>query len=97
MPSKDQELLIQRGDQFLRSGDVTSARLFYERAAAAGSSQAATALGRTYDPVFLLRLRPLRGVRPDLAKASEWDRRASVAGDKEEIEPRNWPEAKGRY
>jgi putative ABC transport system ATP-binding protein len=94
MPNEDEELLIQRGDQLLRTGDIASARLFYERAASAGSSRAATALGRTYDPVFLLQVRPLRGVRSDLVKASEWYRRAFDAGDREGTERLNAPVAK---
>lgn len=81
LSKEEEELLIERGDQLLRIGDFASARLFYEKAAAAGSSRAALALGRTYDPVFLLQLRPLRGVRSDLVKASEWYRRANNGGE----------------
>jgi hypothetical protein len=34
-------------------GDITSARLFYERAADAGDAQAVVKLGQTFDPVSL--------------------------------------------
>jgi TPR repeat protein len=96
MPSEDEKILIQRGDQLLLIGDIASARLFYERAVAAGSSQAAAALGRTYDPVFLLQVRSLRGARSDLAKASEWYRRAAGSWDSKGTEPMNPSGAKRR-
>jgi hypothetical protein len=37
----------------MRTGDVTSARLFYERAAGAGEGRAALRVGATFDPAFL--------------------------------------------
>jgi hypothetical protein len=45
--------LVARGDLLLGSGDVTSARLFYEHAADAPDAQAALRLGESYDPAFL--------------------------------------------
>jgi len=45
--------LLARGDSFLRAGDPTSARLFYERAADAGNQQAAMRMGTTFDPSLL--------------------------------------------
>jgi hypothetical protein len=45
--------LLTRGDAFLRMGDLTSARLFYERAATAGNGQGAMRMGATFDPSFL--------------------------------------------
>jgi hypothetical protein len=47
--------LLERGDRLFGTGDVATARLFYERAADAGNSQAALRLGETYDPAFLQR------------------------------------------
>jgi TPR repeat protein len=85
LSKNDEEFLIGRGDQLLRLGDITSARLFYERAAVAGSGRAATAVGKTHDPLFLLQERSLRSVKPDLASARDWYRRASEAGDPEAI------------
>jgi len=54
--SSDAEIaaLLRRGDAFLTSGDITSARLFYERAAEAGSGPAALLLGATFDPAQAL-------------------------------------------
>jgi TPR repeat protein len=61
------------------SGDLASARLFYERAANAGNGQAALRLGETYDPRFLDQAR-LRGARGDAAAAVFWYKRAHDLG-----------------
>jgi hypothetical protein len=71
--------LLGRGDAFLSSGDITSARLFYERAADAGSGLAALQLGATFDPVTLGRA-GVRGVTADPAQALSWYRRARELG-----------------
>ncbi len=67
--------LLARGDALLRTGDVASARLFYERAANVGDGRAALRLGATFDPAFLDR-DALRGVRGDPAQARYWYDRA---------------------
>jgi TPR repeat protein len=64
----------------LGMGDVTSARLFYERAADAGDNTAALRLGATFDPAFLARAR-LGPVAADLNKAGQWYRRARDLGN----------------
>jgi hypothetical protein len=69
------EELLMRGDIFLRMGDVTSARLFYERVAAAGIGQGAMRMGATFDSSFLGRI-GLRSARGDPVKAQTWYRRA---------------------
>jgi TPR repeat protein len=66
----------------LAVGDISAARLLYERAAVAGDSKAATAVGKTYDPVFLREI-AARGVRPQPELAADWYRRALEAGDAE--------------
>jgi hypothetical protein len=63
--------LIHRGDSLFALGDIASARLFYERAARAGSGQAALRLGGTFDSSFLLRA-GFSGIRGDVALASRW-------------------------
>jgi hypothetical protein len=70
--------LLARGDSFLHSGDVASARLFYERAADAGDWQAAIRMGATFDATFLGRV----GVRAvgDPIKAQSWYTRALDIG-----------------
>jgi hypothetical protein len=71
--------LIARGDQLLGTGDVASARLFYERAADVGDGEAALKLGMTFDPAFLSFGR-LSGARGDPATAIAWYRRARNLG-----------------
>jgi TPR repeat protein len=76
-------VLLRRGDTMLQQGDVVAARLFYERAAAAGNGEGATSVGKTYDPNFLATIRA-QGLKGDIARAIEWYRMAStVLGDKE--------------
>jgi hypothetical protein len=74
--------LIARGDQLLGTGDVASARLFYERAADVGDGEAALKLGMTFDPAFLSFGR-LSGARGDPATAIAWYRRAHDLGQAE--------------
>ena len=71
--------LLARGDVSLATGDVASARLFYERAADSGEARAAVRLAETFDPFFLGRGR-LRGVSGDLGRALFWYRRARDLG-----------------
>ena len=81
-PPNEIEALVSRGDQLLGTGDVASARLFYERAAAGGSAAGATGVARTFDPLFLA-VTGARGLRGDREKAISWYRKASAAGDLE--------------
>jgi hypothetical protein len=74
--------LVIRGNQLLGIGDVTSARLYYERAADAGDGQAALMLGMTFDRAFF-NSDCLRGVRCDSASAISWYRRARELGQAE--------------
>jgi TPR repeat protein len=71
--------LRQRGDALLATGDVASARLFYERAATAGDTMAALRLGEAHDPLFLAQA-GITGVRGDRAVAARWYRRATELG-----------------
>ncbi len=74
--------LLSRGDTFLATGDVTSARLFYKRGADAGDGTAALRLGETFDAAFLERAR-LGRVPSDLGKAVSWYGRARDLGNAE--------------
>jgi hypothetical protein len=71
--------LLARGDALLRTGDIASARLFYERAAAVGDGRAALRLGATFDPAFLGNA-GLRNAQGDAAKARSWYSRALDLG-----------------
>lgn len=75
-------MMIRRGDALLQQGDVSAARLVYERAAAAGSGDAATAMGKTFDAGVLAQIGVV-GLRPDPDQASAWYRRALALGNEE--------------
>ena len=71
--------LVEHGDSLLRTGDIVSARLFYERAADAGDGRAALRAGATFDPDFLGRA-GLGKVQADAAEARLWYSRALELG-----------------
>ena len=77
--------LISKGDEQLGEGNVSAARLFYERAAEAGLDRGAMALAGTYDAAELAQL-GVRGIQPDAKLARRWYERAKQlgAGDAEE-------------
>jgi len=79
---EDTSVLIERGDALRRTGDFAAARLFYERAAEAGSAAAARAVGETFDPLVLGEAQA-RGVRGDARAAAEWYRKAMTEGDEQ--------------
>jgi hypothetical protein len=60
--------LMRRGKNLLNDGDFAAARVLFERAANAGSAEAALALGSTYDPNVIKRLGAIM-VKPDVASA----------------------------
>ncbi len=74
--------LMERGRDLLRSGDVASAQLAFDRLANAGIADAALALAATYDPRYLAQ-HNLIGVAGDETKAHYWYRRASELGSTE--------------
>jgi hypothetical protein len=73
-------LLLRRGDASFALGDVSSARLLYERAAEGGDGRGATGVAKTYDPMSL-RAIGARGIQPDPVAAASWYRRAIELGD----------------
>jgi hypothetical protein len=81
LPAAEIAALVARGDALFAGGDLSSARLFYERAADAGDGRAALKLGNTYDPVFL-EFAHLR-VTGDVALAESWYIRARKLGETE--------------
>jgi TPR repeat protein len=82
VPKETIDLLVRRGDEMLAAGDISAARLFYERAAATGDARAATAAGKTYDPNFLRQVGAF-GVAARPEQAARWYRQAIAAGDAE--------------
>ena len=66
----------------LATGDVSAARLMYQRAAGSNSAQGALAMGRTYDPRFLTQI-GARGIAADPKQAVTWYLRAADLGSPE--------------
>ncbi len=73
---------MSRGDAMLALHDLSAARRYYELAAAAGSAEAALALGRTYDPTSLVRSGAV-SAQPDATLAYDWYRKAATLGSSE--------------
>src|SRR6516162_1305226 len=73
------DTLIRRGKNLLNDGDFAAARVLFERAAKAGSADAALALGSTYDPNVIKRLGAIM-VNPDVEKARQWYHLAADRG-----------------
>ena len=71
--------LMNKGDAQLEEGNVSAARLLYERAAEAGLAQAAMALAATFDAAEFARLK-LRGIDADAKEARRWYERARQLG-----------------
>ncbi len=74
--------LMARGRRFVESGDFSSARPVYRRAAEAGYAEAALALGETYDPSTLAE-RGAVGINGDIPQARKWYDRARELGSLE--------------
>ena len=72
-------MLVNRGKDFLASGDFVSARLLLRRAADAGSADAALMLGGTFDPL-VQRQSAIGGAVPDVAQARQWYKKAAELG-----------------
>jgi hypothetical protein len=73
--------LLKRGEDFITSGDLASARLVLQRAAEAGDVRAALTLAATFDPNLLAKLD--RDLPADVVKARFWYERAKQLGSTE--------------
>jgi hypothetical protein len=80
--SPEDAALMERGRDLLKSGDIASARLLFDRLASASIADAALALAATYDPRYLAQ-HNLIGVVGDETKAHDWYQRASELGSRE--------------
>jgi hypothetical protein len=74
--------LLHRADEFIRSGDLSSARLLLRRTAEAGYAQGTLALAGTFDPNVLSKLGFQAGAA-DVAMARLWYERAETLGSTE--------------
>jgi hypothetical protein len=72
-------VLLRRGMDLIASGDISAARLVLRRAADANDAEAALALGATYDPFVLQKLR-VYGLTADPAMARVWYEKAKELG-----------------
>ena len=73
-------LMMKSGAELMANGDISAARLMYQRAAEAGDATAALALAETYDPLVLRRVNPKGGITPDVALAQTWYQKAKNLG-----------------
>jgi TPR repeat protein len=82
LPAEQITALLARGGAFVRTRDIASARLLYERAADAGNGRAALRMGESFDPAFLDSI-GIHRMLGDRQLALSWYRRASDLGDTE--------------
>jgi NitT/TauT family transport system substrate-binding protein len=74
--------MLRSGAQLMASGDVSGARLMYQRLAKEGEASAALALAESYDPQALRKSNVTRGVTPDVALAQSWYEKAKALGSR---------------
>jgi hypothetical protein len=74
--------LVEKGSEQLQEGNVSQARLLFERAADAGLAAGAMSLAGTFDATELARL-GVRGIRADNDSAKRWYERARQLGASE--------------
>jgi hypothetical protein len=72
-------VLLKRGQELMRHGDLAAARLVLRHAADANNAEAALTLGATYDPVILRELR-VYGFSADVGMARTWYEKAKELG-----------------
>jgi DnaJ domain len=73
------DFLIGRSQKLISEGDIEAARILLQRAAEAHDARAAFALGVTYDPIMLAKLR-IQGVAGDTSLARGWYKKAVEFG-----------------
>jgi hypothetical protein len=82
LPREELVSMLQRADDFIKSGDLSSARLLLRRAAEAGDVHAALTLAGTFDPNVLKAL-GFQDAVADVAMARLWYERAEKFGSAE--------------
>lgn len=75
--------LVERGDENIKTGNISAAREFYRRAANRGLSDGAMAMAATYDAQELKRFGNVVGLQPDAALARKWYEKARDLGSAE--------------
>jgi hypothetical protein len=79
------ERMLAQGAKHLEQGNISAARMFFQRAAEAGSAAGALRMGGTYDPMELGRLESL-GVNADRNEARKWYEMARELGAPEAMD-----------
>lgn len=79
-------LHMQKGDEFMLAGNVTVARLFYQKAAEIGLGQGALSLAGTFDANELARAKIIGGIQADREQARKWYEKARELGAPEASE-----------
>ena len=74
--------LIAHGRKMVDVGYFPGARAYFQRAAEAGSADAALSVGKTYDPAFIKEI-GAQGIKPDTRQARIWYERAKALGNKD--------------
>jgi hypothetical protein len=74
--------LIEHGRKMVDVGYFPGARAYFQRAAEAGSAEAAFSVGSTYDPSFIEEI-GAQGIKPDIKQARIWYERAKALGHKD--------------
>lgn len=74
--------LIEHGRAMVDVGYFPGARAYFQRAAEAGSAEAAFSVGATYDPSFIEEI-GAQGIKPDTKQARVWYERAKALGHKD--------------
>lgn len=82
------DFLIRRSQKLIADGDIEAARILLRRAAEAHDARAALALGATYDPVMLAKLK-VQGIAGNTSLAREWYKTAAGFGSQEAQERLN--------
>lgn len=79
-------LHMQKGDEFMQAGNITVARLFYQKAAEIGLGQGALSLAGTFDANELSRAKIVGGIQADREQARKWYEKARELGAPEASE-----------
>jgi Bacterial SH3 domain len=74
--------LMAHGRKMVEVGYFPGARAYFQRAAEAGSADAALSVGASYDPSFIAEI-GAQGIKPDIAQARIWYERAKALGSKD--------------
>jgi NitT/TauT family transport system substrate-binding protein len=72
--------MMTSGAESMANGDVSGARLMYQRLAKEGEASAALALAESYDPPMLRKSNITRAITPDVAVAQSWYEKAKALG-----------------